>query len=81
MTQFINGPINYAYLEGKINGIEKKIYLFMDEHNKLEEQTRCAIFKIFENIFNFLKYNNIILFYIKSINLNVSIFFIWHTNK
>jgi hypothetical protein len=44
MTQFINGPINYAYLEGKINGIEKKIYLFMDEHNKLEEQTRCESF-------------------------------------
>jgi hypothetical protein len=46
MPKFINGPINYAYLEGNINGIEKKIYLFMDIHKSLNEETRCKSFDI-----------------------------------
>jgi hypothetical protein len=29
MPGFINGPTNYAYLRGKINNIEKNIYLFI----------------------------------------------------
>ena len=44
MVQFINGPTNYAHLKGKINGIEKNIYLFMDTHNKLDNQTKCESF-------------------------------------
>ena len=44
MTTNINGPINYACLKGTINGIEKKIYLFMDKHYELDEQTRCETF-------------------------------------
>ena len=44
MPKFINGPINYAYLEGNINGCEKKIYLFMDTHKSLNEETRCESF-------------------------------------
>lgn len=42
--KYINGPINYVYLKGNINGINKNIYLFMDKHNKLYEQTRCKSF-------------------------------------
>lgn len=40
----INGPINYCCLKGKINGVEKKITLFMDKHYNLNEQTRCDTF-------------------------------------
>ena len=44
MSKFINGPANYAYLKGFINGVEKDIYLFMDYHYSLDEQTRCESF-------------------------------------
>jgi hypothetical protein len=44
MATNINGPTNYACLKGKINGIEKKIYLFMDTHYELDEQTRYDTF-------------------------------------
>lgn len=44
MTQFINGPTNFAHLKGTINGIVKNIYLFMDNHYPLNEQTRCESF-------------------------------------
>ena len=44
IPKYINGPINYVYLKGNINGINKNIYLFMDKHNKLYEQTRCKSF-------------------------------------
>jgi hypothetical protein len=44
MPKYINGPINYAYLKGNINGIEKNIYLFMDIHNSLNDETRCESF-------------------------------------
>lgn len=40
----INGPINYCCMVGTINGIEKKIILFMDKHYGLWEQTRCETF-------------------------------------
>jgi hypothetical protein len=42
--EFINGPTNFAYLKGNINGIEKNIYLFFDKHLDLENQTRCKSF-------------------------------------
>jgi hypothetical protein len=44
MPEFINGPTNYVYLKGTINDVEKDIYLFMDYHYSLDEQTRCESF-------------------------------------
>jgi hypothetical protein len=44
MIKYINGPINFAHLKGNINGIEKNIYLFMDTHNNLDNETRCDSF-------------------------------------
>lgn len=44
-TKQINGPVNVLRLEGKINKIKKVIYLFLDIHVGLQEQTSC------ENIF------------------------------
>jgi len=44
MTQLINGPINYVELSGVSNGVEKNIIFFMDIHNPLDKQTRCASF-------------------------------------
>ncbi len=40
----INGPINYCHMKGIVNGVEKKITLFMDKHLGLDEQTRCESF-------------------------------------
>lgn len=37
----INGPINIVRLEGKIYGIKKIIYLFMDKHLNVDNQTKC----------------------------------------
>lgn len=42
--EYINGPTNYAHLQGNINGIEKNIYLFFDKHLSIYEQTRCESF-------------------------------------
>ena len=44
MTEYINGPINFAHLRGSINGIDKNIYFFMDKHYELDNQTRCETF-------------------------------------
>lgn len=44
MPEFINGPTNFAHLQGIINGIEKNIYLFMDVHYSIDQQTRCKSF-------------------------------------
>ena len=58
----ISGPINVVRLEGEINNIKKVIYLFMDMHQDLYDQSEC------DNIFakeipqyladNFLKMND-----------------------
>jgi len=37
----INGPINVIRMEGKINGIDKVIYLFMDYHSDPKFETEC----------------------------------------
>lgn len=42
--EYINGPTNYAHLQGNINGIEKNIYLFFDKHLNIYEQTKCESF-------------------------------------
>ena len=44
MTEYINGPINFAHLRGSINGLDKNIYFFMDTHYDLDNQTRCESF-------------------------------------
>jgi hypothetical protein len=40
MTQ-INGPVNIIRIEGYIYNIKKVIYLFMDYHHSINEQTSC----------------------------------------
>jgi len=40
----INGPINIARVEGKINGIKKVLYLFMDYHLEVHDQSKCDSF-------------------------------------
>jgi hypothetical protein len=40
--QFINGPVNVIRLEGKINNITKILYTFMDIHEDVSNQTKCA---------------------------------------
>lgn len=44
--KMINGPVNIVRMEGQINGIKKVIYLFMDVHERIEQQTQC------DNIFS-----------------------------
>jgi len=44
MTEYINGPTNFANLRGSISGINKNIYFFMDTHYDLDNQTRCESF-------------------------------------
>ena len=39
----IDGPINVVRLEGKIFGITKILYVFMDYHSDVEEQTKCPL--------------------------------------
>lgn len=38
----ISGPVNIIRLEGDIHGINKVIYLFMDYHMDVSNQTQCA---------------------------------------
>jgi len=45
-TKQINGPINVVRLEGNISGIDKTIYVFMDQHYGIQIQTEC------ENVFS-----------------------------
>ena len=44
MIEYINGPTNFAHLQGSIDGIDKNIYFFMDSHYDLDNQTRCKSF-------------------------------------
>ena len=37
----INGPINIIRMEGNVNNIKKVIYIFMDQHINLSQQTEC----------------------------------------
>ncbi len=41
MSKNINGPINIIRLEGEINKIKKVLYVFMDIHMTLGNQTKC----------------------------------------
>jgi len=48
MPKFINGPVNYIKLVGKINNIKKNILIFMDMHIDLNNQTRCESFDSYD---------------------------------
>ena len=41
-VEHINGPINVIRLEGNVHGINKVIYLFMDVHLPVYDQTECS---------------------------------------
>ena len=38
----INGPVNVVRMEGRIHGIKKVIYVFMDYHEPVTQQTECT---------------------------------------
>lgn len=38
----LNGPTNVVRLEGEVDGIKKVVYLFMDFHYNLLDQTKCG---------------------------------------
>lgn len=40
-ARMVNGPVNILRLEGTIHGINKVLYLFMDYHMSVNEQTQC----------------------------------------
>src|SRR5271154_4306564 len=42
----VNGPINVVRLEGTVDNIKKVIYVFMDMHVDMQDQTEC------DNIFS-----------------------------
>src|SRR5687768_7028450 len=44
--QMVNGPVNVLRLEGTIHDTKKVIYLFMDYHMQVHNQTQC------DNIFS-----------------------------
>ena len=43
--EFINGPLNTFRLEGDIFGVHKVLYVFMDVHMSVTEQTKCESIK------------------------------------
>jgi len=45
-ARMINGPVNVIRMEGEVFGIKKIIYLFMDYHMSVTNQTQC------ENVFS-----------------------------
>jgi hypothetical protein len=50
----INGPINVIRLEGEINGIKKILYIFMDMHIQITNQTKCDDF-LSEDVTRYIK--------------------------
>ncbi len=44
MSEFINGPINVARLEGIVDGVHKVIYIFFEIHKNVNVQTKCHDF-------------------------------------
>ena len=39
--RLINGPVNVIRMQGNIGNVKKTVYLFMDYHTKVEDQTEC----------------------------------------
>lgn len=42
MSKLISGPVNVVRLEGKMGSIKKVIYLFIDRHIPVNQQTECS---------------------------------------
>ncbi len=40
-SKYINGPLNVIRLEGEINNIKKVLYIFLDLHMEVRNQTKC----------------------------------------
>ena len=40
-SKFVSGPINCIRLEGNVGSIKKVLYIFMDVHETVYEQTEC----------------------------------------
>ncbi|BCS82680.1 hypothetical protein QLL95_gp0191 [Cotonvirus japonicus] len=55
MKTKINGPINLVRMEGIVNDVNKIIYLFMDRHDEVNDQTNCADPKNSIDISDYLK--------------------------
>lgn len=51
----INGPINVVRLEGKVDNIQKVLYVFFDIHVSTEHQTKCPSFVSDDFISYFIK--------------------------
>jgi hypothetical protein len=52
---FVNGPIMAVRLEGKVNNINKVIYLFGDLHLDINSQTNCSTYDSVEFPYYFIK--------------------------
>jgi len=50
----INGPINVIRLEGEINNVKKVLYIFMDMHIQVNNQTKCDDF-LSEDVTRYIK--------------------------
>jgi hypothetical protein len=74
----INGPINIIRLEGKINNISKIMYLFMDIHQPVTNQTECDdifskdVDKYLVDVFSKINTNKTIDLFVEQHPTNVS---------
>jgi hypothetical protein len=50
----INGPVNVIRLEGEINNVKKVLYIFMDMHIPINNQTKCENF-LSEDVTRYVK--------------------------
>ena len=53
-SKYINGPLNVIRLEGKINNINKVLYIFMDLHVEVGNQTKCEEY-LSEDVMKYVK--------------------------
>ena len=53
--KFVNGPLNAVRLEGEIYGIKKVLYVFMDVHLNVQQQTHCSDFDSIEFVYYVIK--------------------------
>ena len=53
-SKYINGPLNVIRLEGSINNIKKVLYIFMDLHVEVTNQTKCEDY-LSEDIMKYVK--------------------------
>ncbi len=53
-SKYINGPLNVIRLEGIINNVKKVLYIFMDLHVEVTNQTKCEDY-LSEDIMKYVK--------------------------